>query len=86
MNAQALAAIEQRLARLEASANGRSIGNGEDSRLSRPETARYLGCSPSTIMRWQEIDPHFPKPEVYHGRYYWRLSTLRAYDENRSNM
>ena len=29
MNAQALAAIEQRLARLEASANGRSIGNGK---------------------------------------------------------
>jgi hypothetical protein len=87
MNAQVLASIEHRLARLEATVNGRPFGNDEGNpRLSRTQTAQFLGVSPMTIIRRQAKDSDFPKPEVDHGRYFWRLSALRTYNENRLNV
>jgi hypothetical protein len=80
-----LAVIQDRLDRLEAAVRRRPSVGDEDRRLSRPKAAKFLRCCTETIKRRQKSDPKFPKAEVdAHGRFYFRLGDLRAYDEGRS--
>jgi predicted DNA-binding transcriptional regulator AlpA len=56
---------------------------GEDAFLtSRQVKERYGGASDQWLWRRENNDPTFPKPLRIHGRKFWKLSELAAYERS----